>query len=101
MRGEFGHRVLAVGVDAQEGDALVGELFAHLLNSRAVQLGQRALGPHEHHHHGLLVFVIRQRMLLAVKVVQRKVLDLLSDRRLQLGRIGDSCRYQAHRQHNS
>ena len=77
---DLGERVLLVGVDAQEHDALLFEFGRQILQPRGIGLGQRALGAQEGQHDQLAVIVL-QRVRLAVKVGEREVLDLLADRR--------------------
>ncbi len=77
--GDFGHRVLAIGVDAQEHHAARLVLGRQLDQPRRIELGQRALGAQEGQHHDLVLGHFVERVGLAVEVAEREVFDRLAD----------------------
>ena len=46
--GDFGQRILLIGIDRQKLDLLAAIFFIELDQTRHVALGQGTLGPHEH-----------------------------------------------------
>ncbi len=79
--GDFRQHVLAIRVDSQDLHSLSAVSRLHLPQARTVKLHQRTLGPQKGDDDDFLLAVIRQRVRLAVQVIEDKAIDLSADGR--------------------
>ena len=70
--GHFGHRVLAVRIDAQERDAFTVIFLGQLGEPDAVEFAQRTLDSQERDDDKLRVLQLGERVRLAAKILQRE-----------------------------
>ncbi len=83
--GHLSERVLAIGIDAQDGHAAVGIILGELLEPWSVHFAQRAFDAEESEHDHLRVGIVRESVRLAAKVVERKLVELGAQRSLLIG----------------
>lgn len=84
---DFGDRILAVRVDADQRDAFLRELDRQFLQAVRVKFCQRALGAQKDDGHSLVLGEdCRERVLLPAEVLQRERIDLAADSRLDAER---------------
>lgn len=68
-------RILFVGIDADEGDALWSILGREFVQPRAVEFGERALGAEKHDDNRFVLAQIFERVAGAEIILQREVAD--------------------------